>query len=252
MSRAGTCFVLECTQEDELDEAEVVRLGPYETVVSRACTDVSLYAPDLDVMAYMLQDLRTLLRSNAVGKTSLSAHVPTVWSVHGLHRRTVVCDPDHVKDHDRVCIVGFFGNRRSELPFEAMDQIDVRLLDEFQSYPGILSYSSVELADDYWANLVVHAEPDDREVWRTSAAHVNAVEMSPVLYSDVRIYNGHLVDGVGSNRAIDIDSIKYWDYETEPVWRGFREFDPPLTRVRRQVEEVVSRPPTGLTEAITD
>ena len=77
-----------------MDEAEVVRLGPYETVIARACTDVSLYAPDLDVMAYMLQDLRTLLRSHDAGKTPLSAHVPTVWSVHGLHRRTVVCAPD--------------------------------------------------------------------------------------------------------------------------------------------------------------
>ncbi len=234
-----------------MDEAEVVRLGPYETVVSRACTDVSLYAPDLDVMAYLMQDLRTLLRSHDAGKTPLLAHVPSAWNVHGLRRRTVVCDLDRVRSRERVCIVGFFGNRRSELPFESMDEIDVSLLDEFRYYPGILSYSSMELADDYWANLVVHAEPDDREVWRLSSAHVHAVEMSPVLYSDVRIYNGHLLDGVAGNRAIDIDCIKYWDYETDPVWRAIREFDPPLTRVRRQIDEPSGSPP-GLAEAVTD
>jgi hypothetical protein len=238
-------------EDNGVDEAEVVRLGPYETVITRACTDVSLYAPDLDVMAYMLQDLRTLLRSHAAGKTSLEEHVATMWTVHGLHRRTVVCDLDIADSIDRVCVVGFFGNRRTELPYEALDQVDAGLLDEFRHYPGILTYSSVELADDYWANLVVHAEPDDRELWRTSAAHVNAVEMSPVLYSDVRIYNGHLAGGLAGNRAIDIDSVKYWDYEVDPVWRGFREFDPPLTRVRRQVDEP-SGSPAGLAESVTD
>ena len=234
-----------------MEEAGLVRLGPYETVITRACTDVSLYAPDLDVMAYMLQDLRTLVRSHAAGKTPLEDHAATVWAVHGLHRRTVVCDLAKVRAGDRVCIVGFFGNRRSELPYESLDQIDAGLLDEFRHYPGILSYSSVELADDYWANLVVHAEPDDREVWRTSKPHENAVEMSPVLYHDVRIYNGHLPGGVAGNRAIEIDSVKYWDYETDPTWRAMREFDPPLTRVRRQVEEP-SGSPAGLTESVTD
>lgn len=217
-----------------MSQGETVLLGPYETVVTRTCTDVSLFAPDLDLMAYMLQDLRTLLRSHDAGKTDNIAHQPIAWMVHGLRRRTVVCDPVHIRERERVCIVGFFGNRRSELPFESMDEIDVALLDEFRHYPGILSYSSIELADDYWANLVVHCEPEDRETWRTSTAHKHAVDMSPMLYTDVRIYNGHLPDGVAGNRAIEIDSTKYWDYEPDGTWTALREFDPPLTRVRRQ------------------
>jgi hypothetical protein len=215
-------------------DGDVVQLGAYETVLAHPCTDVSLYAPDLDVMAYMLQDLRTLLRSADAGKVEVAAHAAIAWQVHGLRRRTVVCDPEQVRARQRVSIVGFFGNRRSELPYEAVDTIDVRLLDEFRSYPGILSYTSTELADDYWANLVVHAEPEDRESWRGSTAHAHAVDMAPHLYSSVRIYNGHLPEGVGGSRAIEIDSTKYWDYESEPAWRAIRVFDPPLTRVRRQ------------------
>ena len=217
-----------------MDGGDVVQLGTYETVLAHPCADVSLFAPDLDVMAYMLQDLRTLLRSADAGKIDVWAHQPFTWKVHELHRRTVVCDPVEIRVRKRACIVGFFGNRRSELPYEQVDRIDARLLDEFRDYPGILSYSSIELADDYWANLVVHAEPDDRESWRTSSAHRHAVEMSPQLYSDVRIYNGHLTDGVAGNRAVEIDSTKYWDYEVDPTWQAVRTFDPPLTRVRRQ------------------
>ena len=129
-----------------------------------------------------------------------------------------------------ACIVGFFGNRRNEFSYEKTDEIDVRLIDEFKSYPGILSYTSMELADDYWANLVVHAEPDDREVWRTSVPHRHAVEMSPKLYTSVRIYNGHLPGGAAGSRAIEIDSTKYWDYDVDPMWKAIRVFDPPLTR----------------------
>src|SRR5262245_26150094 len=185
-------------------------------------------------MAYMLQDLRTLLRSADAGKIDVWSHRPFTWDVHGLHRRTVVCEPNEIRVRQRVCIVGFFGNRRTDMPYEKLDMIDLRLLDEFKDYPGILSYTSMELSDDYWANLVVHAEPDDRETWRTSKAHRHAVDLSPRLYSSVRIYNGHLPDGVSGNRAVEIDSTKYWDYDVEPMWRAHRMFDPPLTRVRRQ------------------
>jgi hypothetical protein len=215
-------------------DGNVVQLGEYETILGHPCAEISLFAPDLDVMAYLLQDLRTLLRSADAGKIEVWAHRPFTWEVHSLHRRTVICDPVRIRDQQRVCVVGFFGNRRTDLPFERMDDIDVRLLDEFRSYPGILSYSSMELADDYWANLVVHVEPDDRDVWRTNSAHRHAVEMSPRLYSSVRIYNGHLPGGVAGSRAVEIDSTKYWDYEDEPTWKAIRVFDPPLTRVRRQ------------------
>lgn len=215
-------------------DGDVVQLAEYETVLTHPCTDVSLFAPDLDVMAYMLQDLRTLVRSAEAGKVSMSQHEPLVWNVHGLRRRTVVCDPIRIRLHERVCIVGFFGNRRTEMPYAELDAIDAALIDEFADYPGILSYSSIELADDYWANLVVHAEPEDRDAWRTSNAHRHAVELSPHLYSSVRIYNGHLPGSVAGNRAIEIDTTKYWDYDSDPVWRAMRRFDPPLTRVRRQ------------------
>ena len=217
-----------------MTDGDVVELSEYETVPGHSCADVSLFAPDLDVMAYMLQDLRTLLRSAEAGKVEVWSHRPFTWTVHELHRRTVVCEPVQVREHQRVCIVGFFGNRRNEFPWAKTDAIDVRLIDEFKSFPGILSYTSMELADDYWANLVVHAEPDDRDAWRNSIPHRHAVELSPTLYTSVRIYNGHLPGGVAGSRAVEIDTTKYWDYEVDPMWRAVRVFDPPLTRVRRQ------------------
>lgn len=185
----------------------------------------------------MLQDLRSLIRADDVGKLDLVAHEPKLWQVHGLRRRTVVCDPEGIRALDRVCIVGFFADRRDDIDYQSLDGMELSLLLEFRNYPGILSYSSIELANDFWANLVVHREADDTEVWRGSSAHAKAVDLSPRLYSAIRIHNGHLDGGISGNQAIAIDRTKYWDYGCEPVWQGVREFDPPLRRTRRQLPQ---------------
>ena len=221
-----------------IDEtAHVVPLRADEVAAGHPCTETALYVPDLDLLAYLLQDLRTLIRSNDAGKTELVAHEPILWSVHGLRRRTVVCDPALIRAHDRVCVVGFFADRREDIDYESLDDLELTLLLDFRKFPGILSYSSMELANDFWATLVVHVEPDDTEAWRTSSAHSKAVEISPGLYSSIRIHNGHIDGGVTGNRAIVIDRTKYWDYDHEPVWHAVREFDPPLSRVRRQAPD---------------
>ncbi len=216
----------------------MIELGADETVDGHPCTDVSLYSPDLDLLAYMLQDLRSLMRSNDAGKIDLVAHEAKLWEVHGLRRRTVVCDPDRVRGRDRVFVVGFFAERRDDIDYPALDQLELQLLLDFRNFPGILSYSSIELANDFWANLVIHGVPDDTEAWRQSSAHAKAVGVSPSLYSSIRIHNGHLDGGVPGNRAIEIDRTKYWDYEHDPVWQAVREFDPPLARIRRQAVDV--------------
>jgi len=216
----------------------MIELGANEVVAGHPCTDVSLYSPDLDLLAYMLQDLRSLLRSNEGGKVDLAAHEPIFWRVHGLRRRTVVCEPERIREADRVCVVGFFVARRESIDYPSLDDLELGLLMEFRKFPGILSYSSAELANDYWANLVVHTVPDDTEAWRGSSAHTRAVDVSPELYSAIRIHNGHLEDGVAGNQAIAIDRTKYWDYDDDPVWQAERSFDPPLERIRRQSVDI--------------
>lgn len=213
---------------------DVIEIGADEVVPGHACTEVSLYSPDLDLLAYMLQDLRSMIRANDAGKIELVAHEPEFWTVHGLRRRTVVCEPERIRESDRVHVVGFFAERREEIDYVSLDELELDLLLEFRNFPGILSYSSIELANDFWANLVIHGVPEDTESWRGNTPHTHAVEMSPRLYSAIRIHNGHLDGGVAGNQAIAINCTKYWDYDHDPVWQALRSFDPPLERIRRQ------------------
>lgn len=110
----------------------VHRLEPDESDPGHACTSVALYAPDMDLLAYLLQDLRTLLRAEDAGRAEVVAHHPKLWTVHGLRRRTVVCDPVAIRRPTDVCVVGFFAERRDSIDYEHLDDLELDLLFEFR------------------------------------------------------------------------------------------------------------------------
>ena len=204
-------------------------LAPDEMAEGHPFTDIARYHRDRQIMAYMLEDLRGLIGEMAEGTLTVTPYEEIRWTVHGLRRRTVVCDPMLVGERRDACVVGFFGERRpvEELNLIALEEADASVVLEFRGYPGILSYSSIELADGNWGNLVLHAVPEDRQAWRDSAAHAKAVaEIAPIHYQTVRIHNGTLPGGLMSGDSIEIDRTKYWDYRTDRIWQALRELPP--------------------------
>ena len=162
----------------------------------------------------MLQDLRALMRRMHAGEITIAPYETRTWSVHDLERRMVICDPVGLAEHRDVCIVGFFGERRGNPDTQGrINRLERSLLTQFRDYPGVLSYSSIELVDDYWANLVVHTDDGDREAWSGGKVHREAAEdASPDHYRSVRIHHGQLRDGVCSSNMIKLVRTKYWDY----------------------------------------
>lgn len=211
----------------------VVRLAPHEFAHDHPCTDPSLYEADEQLLAYMLQDLRALVRRRRSGEIELAPYEVLAWSVHDLARRQVICDPAALEAQHDICIVGFFGERRGDpSTMPRIERLESALMEEFRNVPGVLSYSSIELVDDYWANLVVHRAPEDRETWRDRDVHREAAEdASPEHYRSVRIHHGVLADGVCSSNMIRLVRTKYWDYG--PVaggdtWMAERQLDAPV------------------------
>ncbi len=208
--------------EPLLGEPLVLQLD--ESPPDHPFASVQLYHADIALLNYLLQDLRALTRRAAAGEIQLVAHETIEWKVHGLRRRTIVCDPTRLLQRRDVEMVGFFGDRRAESDGAAVDEVEVELHREFRNYPGILSYSSIELVDNQWADLVVHAEPSDRQVWRDSRVHVYAAEeLAPRVYHNVRIHNGCIPDGAIGSETVVIETTKYWDYDVCPTWHAFRE-----------------------------
>lgn len=200
-------------------------LGPEETISRRPFTSPRLYERDRAILAYMVEDLRGLLGEVAEGTVTVDAHSPLEWSVHGLRRRTIVCDPDTLlAGRKDLCVVGFFGLRYPGKDAMALEEANADLVLEFRNYPGILSYSSMELADGNWANLVIHDLPRAREYWRASQRHADAASrLSPLFYQTVRIHNGILPRGINAGRSIVIQRTKYWDFRRAKVWQAVRE-----------------------------
>jgi hypothetical protein len=210
------------------DTMSVRLLAPTQSVARRPFTSVELYERDLYILAYMLEDLRALLGEMAEGSITIAPYQSTEWQVHGLKRRCTVTESMRLSARMDVCVVGFFGERHLDRDTSPLEEANAEIVLEFRNYPGILSYSSMELADDNWANLVLHDVPEAREYWRASEAHAKAArELSPLYYRTVRIHNGILPGGVLGGKAIVIERTKYWDYQSTRVWQAVRELLPP-------------------------
>lgn len=204
-----------------------VVLTPDQSVPDRPFTSPLLYERDWAILAYMLEDLRALLGEMADGALTVTPHAPFEWVVHGLKRRTIVCDPMRLHIRQDVCVVGFFGERHRDHDVSPLEEANADIVLEFRNYPGILSYSSMELADGNWANLVLHDQPEAREYWRASERHARAArELSPRYYRTVRIHNGLLPEGVMGHRAIALERTKYWDYASPRPWHAVRDLVP--------------------------
>jgi len=200
-----------------------VRLRTDLNPAGHPCAEVRHYEADLAVLNRLLADLRVLLLQTKTGEATLRPYQLINWHEDGLRRRVVMCDPATLLTGADVLIVGFIGNRRSTEEANQIDEFDFDVISEFRQYPGILSYSSMELIPNQWANLVVHQEVGDREAWRHSAIHIEAAEdLSPRVFHSVRIHNGRVRGGPVGDGSVIVEVSKYWDYDSDPMWHAIR------------------------------
>lgn len=203
---------------------ETVVLGPLEEVPERPFTAVDRIADDLQTLQVMLGDVRSVLADVDAGRRTLVAFQKLVWREKDLTHRLLICNESRLRSHPRLCVVGFFGERHPELDPMALEDANSDIVAGFADYPGILSYSSVELGGDgRWANMVLHDHPSDREYWRRNQRHVEAVKaLSPVHYRNVRIHNAELTSPLAGSPTIVIQRTKYFDYSGGSAWRAER------------------------------
>lgn len=206
-----------------------ILLSPTESVPRRPFTSVALYKHDLEVLGMMLAELRYGMAKLVAN--DLIAFVPQAWEVNGLRHRIIVARPEILKHSSHVCVVGFFGARHLHLDGAPLEEANTEIVLEFRHHLGILSYSSMEMPDGNWANLVLHDVPEVREHWRASESHARAArELSPIFYRTVRIHNGVLLGGLPGDADIEIERTKYWDYRRKShVWHAIRELKPAQT-----------------------
>jgi hypothetical protein len=200
-----------------------VRLGPAEMVAGRPFTNLDHNDEDLAILRYMRQELcRGLSQAASVPERPLVLQ----FLEDGVrHHRIVISQLEGLLSCCEITWVGFCGQKRAGADSTLLDGIDVELINEFPQYPDVLSYSSLELANGDWRNLILMSCPAGIEHWRTSVRHAYAAHvLSPDYYENVRLHSGVLAGRLLSDSDLVIRRTKYYDFRGGKLWLAVREF----------------------------
>lgn len=211
---------------------DIAQLTPYDLLVERPFTDPDHVAADSAVLQTMAkQAWQTAEQARPPANTD---SVPTFHFPHpdAWQKRTMLLDLPAMHTATQLTIVGFFGNKRSNIAptvetdvFEAGQKLCAALRD----HPSIVCYVTNLLADTQnYANLVVMKSVQTIEEWRTGELHQRVAEStSPQYYKNVRIYSGSLsVFSPGGHAprhfTVNLQKVKYFDYVEPSTWYGVR------------------------------
>ena len=147
---------------------DCVRLALRETAAGRRFTDPARVTRDLALVELMLDSLRRQMPPAVLsaGPLVLAGH-----ETDGRAHRAIVCDTRRLGDGRDLAWVGFFAVKRRDVDPAPLAVRDDELIQEFPGHPGILSYSSLELGDGDWGNLILLDGDEAREHWRVSERH---------------------------------------------------------------------------------
>lgn len=171
-----------------------------ETPETGASSNVHKGKFDLVVLRSMAQKLLVTLRSL---EQPVNEPLPLRYSFkerHGRTHRMLIFTPRDLLFESPLAFVGFVSNRRKILDQRIIDELfrmDQQMLGELVHVPGLLSYSSLELREGNWYNLVVFREIAARSHLRTMETHrYAAYQLSPAYYEWIRLHNGSLPGGL--------------------------------------------------------
>lgn len=204
---------------------ECVQLALRETAAGRSFTDPAQTPRDLAAVRVMLAEIRRRVAHAATAPAGPRPLVLEGREADGRAHRAILCDERRLGDGRDLAWVGFFGVKRRDVDPTPLIVRDGELIGEFPAHPGILSYSSLELADGDWSNLILLEGDEAREHWRVSERHLDATRvLAPRHYTDVRLHQGVLLGGVRDGRDLVLRRTKYYDYRDGVTWRAEREW----------------------------
>jgi hypothetical protein len=210
-----------------MPQANLTRLGQFERVLDRRFANPEHSYADVLILEYMRARLRETLGEAAMALGDPPKRELSILSIkedgERLHRM-VVLSRQQLLDAAALTVVGFFGHKRASADPTILADVDTDLLLEFLHHNYVLSYSSLELPDGNWANLVLLLDASGIEHWRVSQRHAYAArELAPLFYKTIRLHNGTLPGGLAAPQLVLL-STKYYDYSDDNWWHAIREF----------------------------
>jgi hypothetical protein len=203
---------------------EVIYLRPSEIIRDRPFTDPQNNAADLGILYTMREKLQSILSQSQEPPHDTGPVKMNLREDDGSRHRLVIVDWAALRGREEVAVVGFFGQARTDVDHTPIMDLENELMDQLQTYPGLLSYYNLRLPDDRFGNLVLCAGEAVKEAWRDNPTHQRAVELSPRHYHSIRLHNGLLPGGLMSQNGLVLVRTKYYDFRAEEPWQAVREF----------------------------
>lgn len=193
-----------------------IRLNTGETLADSAPPYVRKAKLDLVVLRYMAQRVSVTLRSLAQETTTAR---PVLYYLDERHRRThrmAIYNPETLLLHNELAFVGFVSGKLKPLrPSNAAELriMDKKLVTELANTPGLLSYSSLELHDGNWCNLVLLNDSEVKIRIKNAATHQYAAyEVAPSCYEWIRLHHGNMPVGLAGNDMF-LQKTRYYTYQ---------------------------------------
>jgi hypothetical protein len=129
--------------------------------------------------------------------------------------RIAIYRPRELLLNNELNFVGFISKKLQPGDSQVIEEIravDKKLIVELRNTPGLLSYSSLELRDGGWCNLVLFNGPELKMHLQQSETHAYAAyQLSPCYYDWVRLHHGIMPAGLARN-AMLLQKTKFYRF----------------------------------------
>jgi hypothetical protein len=134
---------------------------------------------------------------------------------HKYTHRIAIYNPQALLLHNKLDFVGFISRKLQPGDSQVIEEIrtvDKKLIVELINTPGLMSYSSLELRDGRWCNLVLFSGPETKMHLKQSEMHMYAAyQLSPRYYDWVRLHNGTIPGGLAPNEFL-LRQTKFYQF----------------------------------------
>ena len=171
---------------------------------------------DLVILRYMARRVYVALRS--LDQVATTAR-PLLYYLDERRRRThrmAIYNPEELLLNNELAFVGFIsGKLRPIRPSVGADLriVDKKLVADLVDTCGLLGYSSLELHDGNWCNLVLLNDPEVKIRLKNTETHrYAAYELAPSCYEWIRLHSGIMPAGLAGNEML-LQKTRYYQYQ---------------------------------------
>jgi hypothetical protein len=157
---------------------------------------------DLIVLRYMARRLHLILHQLDTPIPTISDQ-PFIYHLperYGRMHRIAIYKYQELLFRSNFTFVGFISHKQKNLQPHIIAEIeatDRKLVNELVGNPGILSYSSLELRNGDWCNLVVMNNANAKTHLKNTKTHTYAAhQLAGHYYEWIRLHNGIMSEGL--------------------------------------------------------